>query len=144
MKATLPPQIAKFMGPTWGPPGSCRSQMDPVLATWTLLSRIGCLKCPRQRPATRISAYSLVSFAREWRSSLRRGPGNTGSWRPSSRPTHRVTSPKCLHSRNCLKNVTRAPSLHCNFLQVCCIILFHNYPNNIYYLISQNNQLPAV
>ena len=22
-------QIAKFMGPTWGPPGSCRSQMDP-------------------------------------------------------------------------------------------------------------------
>ena len=22
-------QIAKFMGPTWGPPGSCRPQMDP-------------------------------------------------------------------------------------------------------------------
>ena len=28
-------QIAKFMGPTWGPPGSCRPQM---LAPWTLLS----------------------------------------------------------------------------------------------------------
>ena len=31
-------QIAKFMGPTWGPPGSCRPQMDPMLAPSTLLS----------------------------------------------------------------------------------------------------------
>ena len=33
-------QIAKFMGPTWGPPGSCRPQMGPMLAPWTLLSGI--------------------------------------------------------------------------------------------------------
>ena len=32
--------IAKFMGPTWGPPGSCRPQMGPMLAPWTLLSGI--------------------------------------------------------------------------------------------------------
>ena len=32
------PQIAKFMGPTRGPPGSCRPQMGPMLAPWTLLS----------------------------------------------------------------------------------------------------------
>ena len=32
------PQIARFMGPTWGPPGSCRPQMGPMLAPWTLLS----------------------------------------------------------------------------------------------------------
>ena len=31
-------QIAKLMGPTWGPPGSCRPQMGPMLAPWTLLS----------------------------------------------------------------------------------------------------------
>ena len=31
-------QISKFMGPTWGPPGSCRPQTDPMLAPWTLLS----------------------------------------------------------------------------------------------------------
>ena len=31
-------QIAKFMGPTWGPPGSCRPQVGPKLAPWTLLS----------------------------------------------------------------------------------------------------------
>ena len=32
------PQLARFMGPTWGPPGSCRPQMGPMLAPWTLLS----------------------------------------------------------------------------------------------------------
>ena len=32
------PQTTKFMVPTWGPPGSCRSQMGPMLAPWTLLS----------------------------------------------------------------------------------------------------------
>ena len=26
-------QIARFMGPTWGPPGSCRPQMGPMLAS---------------------------------------------------------------------------------------------------------------
>ena len=31
-------QIAKFMGPTWDPPGSCRLQMGPMLVPWTLLS----------------------------------------------------------------------------------------------------------
>ena len=35
---TILTQIAKFMGPTWGPPGSCRPQMGPMLAPWTLLS----------------------------------------------------------------------------------------------------------
>ena len=30
-------QITKFMGPTWGPPGSCRPQIGPMLAPWTLL-----------------------------------------------------------------------------------------------------------
>ena len=31
-------QIAKFMGPTWGPPGSCQPQMGPMLAPWTWIS----------------------------------------------------------------------------------------------------------
>ena len=33
-------KIAKFMGSTWGPPGSCRPQMGPMLAPWVLLSGI--------------------------------------------------------------------------------------------------------
>ena len=32
------PQIAKFRGPTWSPPGSYQHQMGPMLAPWTLLS----------------------------------------------------------------------------------------------------------
>ena len=31
-------QISKFMGPTWGPPGSWQPQIGPMLAPWTLLS----------------------------------------------------------------------------------------------------------
>ena len=49
-------QITKFMGPTWGPPGSCRPQMVPMLAPWTLPSgflpsvvRGSCLEDPFDR-----------------------------------------------------------------------------------------------
>ena len=31
-------QIAKFVGPTWGPSGADRTQVGPMLAPWTLLS----------------------------------------------------------------------------------------------------------
>ena len=31
--------IAKLMGQTWGTPGADRTQLGPMLATWTLLSR---------------------------------------------------------------------------------------------------------
>ena len=31
-------QIAKFVGPTWGPSGAGRTQMGPMLVPWTLLS----------------------------------------------------------------------------------------------------------
>ena len=37
-------QIPKFMGLTWGPPGSCRPQMGPMLAPWTLLSGVFFIK----------------------------------------------------------------------------------------------------
>ena len=33
------PQTVKLMGPTWGPPGSYRPQMGPMLVPWTLLSQ---------------------------------------------------------------------------------------------------------
>ena len=41
--STMCSQIAKFMGPTWGPPGSCRPQRVPMLAPWTLLSGFICI-----------------------------------------------------------------------------------------------------
>ena len=37
-QADLNPHIARLMRPTWGPPGSCRPQVGPILAPWTLLS----------------------------------------------------------------------------------------------------------
>ena len=30
-------QIKKVLWPTWGPPGSCRPQMGPMMSPWTLL-----------------------------------------------------------------------------------------------------------
>ena len=45
-----PFQITKFIGPTWGPPGSCRPQMGFMLAPWALwlgmiwLSILSCYK----------------------------------------------------------------------------------------------------
>ena len=30
-------QVARFMGPTWGPPGDDRTQVGPMLAPWTVL-----------------------------------------------------------------------------------------------------------
>ena len=33
-------QITKFIGPIWGPPGSCRPQIGPMLAPWTFLSGV--------------------------------------------------------------------------------------------------------
>ena len=60
MRNYITTQIAKFMGPTWGPPGSCRPQMGPVLAPWTLLSGnalIWCQSTRRPRHVCLIAAY---------------------------------------------------------------------------------------
>ena len=32
--------LARFMGPTWGPPGTDRTQSGPMLVAWTLLSGV--------------------------------------------------------------------------------------------------------
>ena len=37
-KHSKAPQIARFMGPTWGQPGFRRPSMGPMLVPWTLLS----------------------------------------------------------------------------------------------------------
>ena len=34
-------QVARFMGPPWGPSGDNRTQVGPMLAPWTLLSGCG-------------------------------------------------------------------------------------------------------
>ena len=42
------------MGPTWGPPGSCRPQVGPMLAPWVLLSRV--CYCSMQQQTAFLSA----------------------------------------------------------------------------------------
>ena len=56
------PQIAKSMGPTWGPPGSCRPQMGPMLAPWTLLS--GTISLASSLLVYIIGACMIQHFAR--------------------------------------------------------------------------------
>ena len=41
--ATIRSLRARFVGPTWGPPGADRTQVGPMLAPWTLLSGVGML-----------------------------------------------------------------------------------------------------
>ena len=50
-------QIAKFMGPTWGPPGSCRPQIGPMLAPWTLLSGMCISPCYHETQKIKPSAF---------------------------------------------------------------------------------------
>ena len=40
LEGTIHSQIARFMGPTWGPPGDGRTQVGPMFAPWALLSEI--------------------------------------------------------------------------------------------------------
>ena len=47
------------MGPTWGPHGSCRTQMDPMLALWTLLS--GCVYRTRACLFPKHSSIFIIS-----------------------------------------------------------------------------------
>ena len=83
------PQITKFMGQTWGPPGSWRPKMGPMLTPWTLLSGPFSLSDVSisaivhvlwhiQRSAAIIAAYVLtsvvsshleiqISFTHQWR-----------------------------------------------------------------------------
>ena len=39
LRDSTAPLKARFMGPTWGPSGVDRTQVGPMLAPWTLLSR---------------------------------------------------------------------------------------------------------
>ena len=43
-------QITIFMGSTWVPPGSCRPQVGPMLAPWTLLSGLSYTELTKTLP----------------------------------------------------------------------------------------------
>ena len=53
-------QITKFMGPTWSPPETCRSQMGPMLAPWTLLSGFVCQHTSYMHPGIQVSNETVM------------------------------------------------------------------------------------
>ena len=63
-------QIAKFMGPTWSTPGSCRPHVGRILAPWTLLS--GPSGCPLQ--------YCMIDMCVDKFSGRRVGDLRSRSW----------------------------------------------------------------
>ena len=67
--------IAKFMGPTWGPPGSCRPQMGPMSAPWNLLSGMTF----QNRCAVMLTP--LLSAAAPWTRQARTSSPLTFRWR---------------------------------------------------------------
>ena len=50
--------MARFMGPTWGPPGDDRTQVGPMLAPWTLPSGMLLLMCLLHWIAFEVEFYS--------------------------------------------------------------------------------------
>ena len=82
IKAMIYTQIARFMGQTWGPPGSCRPQMGPMLAPWTLLSGIPPVQnIVRQWRVTMISTYWFPETVKDIPHSMEHF-----SWLASRRP----------------------------------------------------------
>ena len=53
-------QIARFMGPTWGSPGSSRRQMGPMLAPWILLSGWWTYDFPSAKEATLVNVDNYI------------------------------------------------------------------------------------
>ena len=66
-------QIAKFMGPTWGPNGACRPQMGPMLVPWILPSGLTyfCIQ--------HVSAHDGVWSKGFW-TSAQLSAGDTWTW----------------------------------------------------------------
>ena len=55
-----PSQIARFMGPTWDPPGAYSTQVGPMLAQWTLLS--GLFGLPKSVSWSGVLVFSVISL----------------------------------------------------------------------------------
>ena len=87
-------QISKFMKPTWGPPGSCRPQMGPMLAPRTLLSGGPCwLPCIQWR------VYEL-SVEQHLASPVAMVPRGSSDWRHSCRSPAEIT--RLLQKTSCV------------------------------------------
>ena len=74
-------RIANFMRPTWGPPGSCRPQMGPMLVPWTLLSGKLCL-WEVTSPARSLPVTGQLLYVLMWIRTLMAGETHRTGARP--------------------------------------------------------------
>ena len=56
----VPSQIARFMGPTFGPSGADRTQVGPMMAPWTLLSGMS-FKSMQHFPISDVSWLDMLA-----------------------------------------------------------------------------------
>ena len=72
--------IARFMGPTWGPFGADRTQVDPMLAPWTLLSGMPYIfylpNCVAVYDIMLIIYKTILLIVCSWNPHWRQGPVN--------------------------------------------------------------------
>ena len=97
-------QIARFVWPTWGPPGSWRPQVGPTLAPWILLSGKVNITChsgsdpwwvTRDWPVHGTSNSEKTPMCFQFH-----GQGNPGTFQPHSLPittdqVSHITATKC-------------------------------------------------
>ena len=82
-----PSQITRFMGLTWRPPGSCRPQMGPMLAPWTLPSGIIWIKTPSHLAVLKPTPGGPLMLT-VWPNNLCNVPIN---WLPNIPPNYLMT-----------------------------------------------------
>ena len=56
----MPTQIANFMGPIWGPPGSCRPHKGPMLAPRTCYQGTYCHVDPEEQNLFESKTHAFV------------------------------------------------------------------------------------
>ena len=109
-------QIAPFMGPTWGPPGSCPPQVGPMIAPWTLLS-----------------GY----FPMSWHTRVFMGSPNT-SW-VAFQKCYGEQSNNNIWSRPCTEHM-RGDLKHCKlFAKVC-----HHNPDFVLFCLVKQDQILVI
>ena len=81
-KTSWPIQITKFMGPTWGPPGSCRPQMGPCWPHEPCYQGTDACRCTwwvynRARIRHKLFKLEYIMFMAQWNLKLAEA-----RWRP--------------------------------------------------------------
>ena len=106
-------QIAKFMGPTWGPPGCCRPQMGPMLS---------CI--PLYQFEFKAAFYIFLFFVMDVRTRIRRKSCFSGFC--SENENCKQTDTWFLHGFKLLNILTLVPIILCSIFIIANATIAHN------------------